>query len=58
LGDQNNRLAMTSTGRAVRLIVLILLLALGVVMCTWLGDGPPPVNNTEADEAMPALQAQ
>ena len=37
---------------------LILLLALGVVMCTWLGDGPPPVNNTEADEAMPALQAQ
>ena len=49
---------MTSAGRAVRLIVLILLLAFGVVMCTWLGEGPPPANNTEADEAMPALQAQ
>ena len=49
---------MTSTGRAVRLIVLILLLALGVVMCTWIGNAPPPVNNTVADEAMPALQAQ
>ena len=49
---------MTSAGRAVRLIVLILLLASGVVMCIWLGEGPPPVNNTEADEAMPALQAQ
>ena len=49
---------MTSAGRAVRLIVLILLLAVGVVMCAWLGEGPPPVNNTEADEAMPVLQAQ
>ena len=49
---------MTSTGRTVRLIVLILLLAFGVVMCAWLGEGPTPVNNTEADEAMPALQAQ
>jgi len=49
---------MTSAGRAVRLIVLILLLAFGVMMCTWLGEGPPPVNNTEADEAMPVLQAQ
>ena len=49
---------MTSAGRVVRLIVLILLLAIGVVMCTWLGEGSPPVNNTEADEAMPALQAQ
>ncbi|UPM49413.1 MULTISPECIES: hypothetical protein [unclassified Synechococcus] len=49
---------MTSTGRAVRLIVLLLLLALGVVMCTWLGEGPPPASNTELDEAMPALQAK
>ncbi len=46
---------MTSAGLAVR---LILLLVFGAVMCTWLGEGTPPVNNTEADDAMPALQAQ